>query len=66
MNTGQLIALAVPLVAVQLGLMVVALRDLLKPDRQVVGGSKLVWGLVIVFGEMIGPAVYLLLGRREA
>jgi hypothetical protein len=43
MNTGELIALALPVVAVQLALIVLALRDLLKPDRQVLGGSKLVW-----------------------
>lgn len=66
MNKAQLIALALPVLAVQLGLMVLALRDLLRPDRQVVGGSKLLWGLVIVLGEMIGPVVYLLVGRRES
>jgi hypothetical protein len=66
MNTGQLILLVLPLLVVQLGLMVFALRDLLRPDRQVLGGSKLLWGLVIVFGEMIGPVVYLLVGRRES
>lgn len=66
MNTGQLILLVLPLVVVQLGLMVFALRDLLRPDREVLGGNKLVWGLVIVLGEMIGPVVYLLVGRRES
>jgi hypothetical protein len=65
-NRGQLIALALPFIVVQLGLMVFALRDLLRPERQVLGGSKLLWGIVIVFGEMIGPVVYLLVGRREA
>lgn len=66
MSNGQLIALVLPLVAVQFGLMILALRDLLRRDRQVAGGSKLVWGLVIVFGEMFGPIAYLLFGRRDA
>lgn len=66
MNRGQLIALALPFIVVQLGLMVFALRDLLRPEREVLGGSKLLWGVVIVFGEMIGPVVYLLVGRKEA
>ncbi|TMC08776.1 MAG: PLDc_N domain-containing protein [Chloroflexi bacterium] len=66
MSSGQLIALTLPLVAVQLGLMILALRDLLRPERRVVGGSKLVWGAVIVLGEMVGPIAYLLFGRRDA
>jgi hypothetical protein len=37
----QLVVLALPFVVVQLGLMVFALRDLLRSDRGVVGGSKL-------------------------
>ncbi|HXM58476.1 MAG TPA: PLD nuclease N-terminal domain-containing protein [Candidatus Dormibacteraeota bacterium] len=66
MSNGQLIALVLPLVALQLGLMIFALRDLLRPERQVAGGNKVVWGVVIVLGEMLGPIVYLLFGRREA
>jgi hypothetical protein len=66
MSNGQLIALVLPLLALQLGLMIFALRDLLRPDRQVIGGNKVVWGLVIVLGEMLGPIAYLLVGRREA
>jgi hypothetical protein len=66
MNRGQLLALMLPLAAVQLALMVLALRDLLRPDRRVVGGSKIVWALVIVLGEMIGPVIYVLVGRQES
>jgi hypothetical protein len=66
MSNGQMLTLVLPLVALQLGLMIFALHDLLRPERQVVGGSKLVWGLVIVLGETLGPIAYLLFGRREA
>ena len=51
---------------IQLGLMIVALYDLEKEERRVRGGSKLVWVLIIVFVNMIGPIVYFTAGREEA
>lgn len=60
------VAMLVPLVVIQLGLMALALHDLLQPERRVLGGSKLLWGLVIVLGELMGPVVYFAVGRREA
>ena len=62
--SAQLIALLAPLVVIEIGLMVFALQDLIR-RRQVVGGNKWVWGLVIVFFNLIGPIVYLLAGRKE-
>ncbi|MFN8630049.1 MAG: PLD nuclease N-terminal domain-containing protein [Chloroflexota bacterium] len=66
MNASQILLLALPLIAVQLGLMLFALRDLFSPNRVVAGGSKPVWALVIVFGELVGPIAYFLAGRRDA
>ncbi len=65
MRTTLLLLLA-PLIVLELGLLVFALVDLLRPERRVAGGSKLVWALVIVLIGTIGPLVYLLAGRREA
>jgi hypothetical protein len=65
-NASQIVLLVLPLVLVQLGLMALALRDLAAPDRSVAGGSKVLWALVIVFGELVGPVAYLLAGRRGA
>jgi hypothetical protein len=62
----QVIALLVPLVLIQLGLMVAALFDLEKEERRVRGGSKLVWVLIIVFLNVIGPIVYFVSGREDA
>jgi hypothetical protein len=45
--------------------MAVGLYDLTRPDRRVKGGNKLVWGLVIVLGQMIGPLAYFLFGRED-
>lgn len=66
MNTTQLLLLALPLVLIQLSLIVLALRDLVTPERVVLGGNKLVWALIIVFGELLGPVAYFLAGRRDA
>jgi hypothetical protein len=61
----QIIALLAPILVIQLGLMIAALYDLEKEERQVRGGSKLVWALVIVFVNIVGPIVYLTAGREE-
>lgn len=58
------IALIVPLVLIELGLMAFALYDLVKRDK-VRGGNKILWGLVIVLVGIVGPIVYLVFGRGE-
>ena len=66
---GQLPAnfllIVLPLLVIELGLVIFSLVDLAKPDRRVVGGSKMVWALVIVLVGTIGPIAYLLAGRRQ-
>jgi hypothetical protein len=57
-------AVVIPLLLIQLGLIVWALVDLTKRER-VRGGSKVVWVLVILLLEFIGPIVYLAWGREE-
>ena len=46
------------------GLIVFALRDLLRPERHVRGDSKLMWGLIIVFISLLGPILYFVVGRE--
>jgi hypothetical protein len=62
----QIIALIAPIVVIQLGLMIAALIDLERDERRVRGGSKLVWALVIVFVNVVGPILYFVAGREEA
>ena len=62
----QIIALLVPIVVIQLGLIIAALVDLEREERRVRGGSKLVWALVIVFVNVLGPILYFVAGRDEA
>lgn len=67
-STDRLFALLpflVPLVLVDIGLIVYALIDLFKRDRQVRGGSKLLWALIILIFSTLGPLAYLFFGRRD-
>jgi hypothetical protein len=64
-SESQILLLALPIVVIELVLIVIALRDLIRPERRVRGESKLMWGLIIVFIGMLGPIVYLTLGRFE-
>ena len=65
MTNTQILLLITPIVIVELILIVIALRDLLRPERQVRGDSKLLWGIVIVFISLLGPIIYLAAGREE-
>lgn len=65
MDQTQILLLLTPVVLVQLGLLILALRDLLRPERRVRGDSKLMWGVIIVVINIIGPILYFLVGREE-
>ena len=65
MTINEILPLLIPLIVVQLGLMVLALRDLLREDRRVRGGNKGVWAVMIVFFEILGPLLYLSVGRLD-
>jgi hypothetical protein len=54
----------IPLAALELGLMVGALVHLLK-RKAVRRGSVALWVVLIVLIEIIGPALYFLIGREE-
>ncbi len=55
--------LLVPLIVVQLGLMIYCLVDISRRER--VKGPKWLWTIIIIFGELIGPVVYLIAGRED-
>ena len=66
MNLEELLPLLVPIIVIQLGLLVWALYDLTRPGRRVKGDNKIVWALIIIFINLIGPILYFLVGREEA
>ncbi|MEN8614079.1 PLD nuclease N-terminal domain-containing protein [Dehalogenimonas sp. THU2] len=59
----DLLPLLIPVIIIELVLLVIALMDLVKRKR-VKGESKVVWALVIIFINLIGPIVYLVWGRH--
>jgi len=65
LKTEQIIALLAPILVIQIGLMIAALYDLEREERRVRGGNKLVWVLVIVFINVVGPILYFVVGREE-
>jgi hypothetical protein len=63
-DTGQVVAIVLPLLVIQLALIAIALRDLIQPERRVRGNSKALWAVVIVVGELLGPLLYFFVGRE--
>jgi hypothetical protein len=60
----RLLPLLIPVIILQLGLMIFALIDLARRET-VKHLPKYGWALVIIFVNMIGPIIYLLIGRSE-
>jgi hypothetical protein len=59
----QILPLLIPVILLQLGLMIYCLIDLSR--RESTRGPKWMWALIIILGELIGPIVYLIVGRQE-
>ena len=64
MNETTILLLILPIVILEIVLIVLALRDLVRPERRVRGDSKLLWGIVIVLFQIIGPILYFVVGRE--
>lgn len=62
---GTILSLVLPLAALELILIIVALADLVRREPDQVNGSKVMWTLIIVFISTIGPICYFILGRKE-
>jgi hypothetical protein len=65
-NTGQILLVLAPIIAIEFALIVLGLRDLTRQERRVRGDNKVVWALVIILISWIGPALYFAIGREEA
>lgn len=61
----QYLPLFIPLAILQLGLMIGALVHLLRRKR-VRRGSVALWAVLIVVVNILGPALYFLIGREDA
>jgi len=65
MTLEDVLPFIVPLVILQVALVIFALYDLTRPERRVRGDNKLLWGLIIVLGEIVGSLIYFLVGRED-
>jgi hypothetical protein len=63
--TPAFFLLLIPVFLIEVGLLVWAVVDVARRER-VRGGNKVVWILVIVLVNIIGPIIYLIFGREEA
>ena len=59
----KLLPLIVPLIVLQLALMIIALTDLIRRDKT--RGPKWMWAIIVIFGELLGPVLYFIIGRVE-
>ena len=64
MSPTTILLLVLPIVILEIVLIVFALRDLIRPERRVKGDSKLLWGIVIVLFQIVGPILYFVVGRE--
>jgi hypothetical protein len=60
---SELIPFLIPIILLQVALIIIALRDLIGRERT--NGPKWAWALVILFINIFGPVIYLLVGREE-
>ena len=60
----EMLPFLIPLILINLALIVIAFRDLIKRKR-VKGGNKVLWGILIIALEFVGPIIYLFWGREE-
>lgn len=55
--------LVLPIIALQFILMIVALIDVLR--RKQTRGPFVMWIFIIVLGNLLGPILYFIIGRRQ-
>ncbi|MEK3936245.1 PLD nuclease N-terminal domain-containing protein [Sporosarcina sp. FSL W7-1349] len=56
--------LILPLIVLQLILMAIALFDVFRHKKT--NGPYVMWIFIIIFGNLLGPILYFVLGRRQA
>lgn len=58
-------AYLVPILIIQITFQIIAIFDLLKrSNEEIRGGSRVLWIIIIVFFEILGPIIYFIFGRK--
>jgi competence protein ComGF len=63
LNLSQLIMMLLPLIIIEIGLIIFALYRLAKDNVKYL--PKWAWALIIIFFNLIGPIVFLVVGREK-
>ncbi len=62
----DLLKIVWPLIVVQLSFQIYALYDLFKvKSGKTKNLTAVIWCVIIILGEIVGPAIYFLVGRSE-
>jgi hypothetical protein len=64
MNAAEIVKVIWPIIIIQLIVQIYALVDLIK-RKKTKNLSVAVWIIIIILGEIIGPVLYLLVGKAE-
>lgn len=66
MDIIEIFKLIWPIVILQLAFQVYALFDLFKSKKGTTKNlSAIIWAIIIILGEIAGPALYFLIGRND-
>jgi hypothetical protein len=57
------IAALIPLIIIQIGLQIYTLYDIYK--RGGAKGNTVVWVVIVALGQLLGPILYFVFGRKE-
>ena len=60
----EYLPILIPIIILEIGLMIYSLSHVFKHDRYKFG-SRTMWILIVVFIQIIGPILYLTIGREE-
>ena len=60
----EMLPFLIPLIIVELALLIFALVDLLKRTHMS-NNARIIWALVIILVNLIGPIIYFIFGRKE-
>ena len=60
----EYLPILIPIVILEIALMIYSLRHVLKHDIYKFG-SRTMWILIVIFIQIIGPILYLTIGREE-
>jgi hypothetical protein len=64
MDWSKILLLLLPILVIQIGLQIYALIDLSRQEQ--IRGSKWMWVLIILLGEIFGPILYFTFARKES